>query len=186
MAIVTAIFLPQPALAQTGDFTLFLTVYRNKIEPGQDNVLFLEVRNTGKTELTNITFSSLAPEGWIIEFEPATIDRLNPDNFQTVKVKVKPPATIKGYDEVTLIAEAHGLRRVARAYLGVEVETDKRDFTLFLSVYRDEVEPGQDNVLFLEVRNTGKTELTNIEFSSLASVPLTGLTLITFRRLKLR
>lgn len=120
VAIVTAIFLPQPALAQTGDFTLFLTVYRNKIEPGQDNVLFLEVRNTGKTELTNIEFSSLASEGWIIEFEPATIDRLNPDNFQTVKVKVKPPTTIKGYDEVTLIAEAHGLRRVTNAWLRVE------------------------------------------------------------------
>jgi uncharacterized membrane protein len=123
--ILTAIALPQPALAQMEkDFTLFLTRHLDRAEPGEDNILFLEIRNTGRTELTSIEFSSLAPEDWIVEFDPATISSLSTDSFQTVEVKVRPPTTAsKGRYEFTLIAETDGTRRITSTWLRVETPT---------------------------------------------------------------
>jgi uncharacterized membrane protein len=117
--------LPQPIAAQRGeDFTLYPVLSRDAVEPGQDNVLFVEVRNNGESEVADIRLSYLAPQGWAVELDPASIGLLSPGSFQTVEVRVRPPATAgRGQYQVTVVAEAGGARRIASAWLRVEAST---------------------------------------------------------------
>ena len=117
---------PGTVLAQEEKIDLTLRLvnggYYNEVEAGKDNIFFLEIRNIGNRAITNIRFSSVKPEGWIIDFKPGNIDYLGPGNFQTVDVNIKPPykTTEKRYRGVTLIAESNEIRKV----LGIQTTVE--------------------------------------------------------------
>ncbi len=116
---------PSMVLAQEEKIGLTLRLvngrYSNEVEPGKDNIFYLEIRNTGNRALTNIRFSSVKPEGWVIDFKPGNIDDLGPGNFQTVDVNIKPPdKTTEERYKVTLIAESNEIRKV----LGIQTTVE--------------------------------------------------------------
>ena len=120
---------PSMVLAQEEKMGLTLRLvnggYYHEVEPGKDNIFFLEIRNTGNRAITNIRFSSVKPEGWIIDFKPGNIDYLSPGNFQTVDANIKPPdKTTEERYKVTLIAESNEIRKVLGIQTTVEAPKD--------------------------------------------------------------
>ena len=119
-------YLPQPVglLAQEDRVELILRLlpgYYNEVTAGDSNTLYLEVKNNGDKKITNIKLSSDKPEGWTVDFEPATIDQLSGGSSQAVDVIIVPPASSDSEEyTVTLIAEASETRAVARAFLRVD------------------------------------------------------------------
>lgn len=104
-------------LAQEEEIGLTLRLvpyrYRNEITVGEGNIFFLEIGNRRDKAITNLRLSSVAPEGWVIDFKSGEIDYLAPGNIQTVDVNIKPSVgTVKGDYKVTLIAESNESRRV--------------------------------------------------------------------------
>lgn len=95
--------------------------YHNKIKTDRDNLFFLEIRNTGKSALTNIRFSSEKPDGWVVEFKPGNVAYLSPGSMQTVDINIKPDANAgRGDHRITLIAEASEVRKVENIWVQVE------------------------------------------------------------------
>ncbi|MFC1914698.1 NEW3 domain-containing protein [Chloroflexota bacterium] len=116
---------PAVLLAQEDKVDLSLRVlpeyYYKEVIPGEDNVLFMEVRNNGDTEITNIRFDSDKPEGWVVDFEPSSIDSLGAGSSQTIDVKVIPGRdTDRGEYNLALIAEANETRTATSTMLRVE------------------------------------------------------------------
>jgi uncharacterized membrane protein len=122
---LTAVLWPCSMLAQAEKTDLTLRIvsdgYYNVITAGQEKTIFLEIGNTGSTELTNIRLSADAPKGWTIEFSPGLIDNLAPGNFQTVDILLRPAVDAeKAEHNIALIAEANETRRVTSIYVRVE------------------------------------------------------------------
>ena len=119
---------PGTVLAQEEKIDLTLRLipgdYYKKVAPGEENILYLEVHNTGNKPITNIRLSSDEPEGWVVKFIPVSIDYLGTGSTQTVDVSVK-PASNAAKDEyhLNIIAEANETRRVINAFLRVETAT---------------------------------------------------------------
>ncbi|MCK4722365.1 MAG: hypothetical protein KAT75_03620, partial [Dehalococcoidia bacterium] len=82
------ILLPCSILAQEEKIDLTLRLvsdsYYDRITPGRDITIFLEVGNNGNKAITNIRLYADLPEGWTAEFRPGLIDYLGPGSFQTV------------------------------------------------------------------------------------------------------
>ncbi|MBI2851607.1 MAG: hypothetical protein HYX84_00675 [Chloroflexi bacterium] len=162
--------LSQPAFAQER-IDLTLTVFprdlNKEVKAGQENRLFVEVRNTGTEELTRLRFASTRPAGWVVEFRPAEIERLAAGDVQTVDIFITPErnASQRGFS-ITIIAEANEVRRVTDVFL--TVTSPSLDFVLTVTPrsFNNEVRAGRENRLFVEVRNTGTDELKGIKFSS--------------------
>jgi uncharacterized membrane protein len=120
-----AILSPGYILAQgvkTGlDLRLVSGGYNDEVNPGEDNIFFMEIANNSTDTITNIGFSADSPKGWVVEFTPETIDFINADNYQTVDVNIKPPQnTSKGRYTVTVIADSVETRRVMSIFVRVE------------------------------------------------------------------
>ncbi len=123
-ALASALLVSRPALAQKQDFyQLYLSLhgpnnsYDNQATAGRDNRFFLDVRNTGNAQITNIMLSSEAPAGWTVTITPATISHLNAGSLQTVDVNIKPvdgPTTQS--DTVTFIAQANEIANVKSSF----------------------------------------------------------------------
>jgi uncharacterized membrane protein len=128
IAILAAVLASScPVLAQTPDkYGLMLNLspwnYASGLTPGQINTLYLEVRNHGNTELSNIRFGSSAPKDWQIQFDPPSLAVLSVGSANTVNVNIIPPANVssRGDYNITLIAEANEVRAVTTAFLRVE------------------------------------------------------------------
>jgi uncharacterized membrane protein len=91
------------------------------VTPGEDNVLYLEIHNSGNQPLTNIRFSSKGPEGWLVLFMPESIEHLSAKSVQTVGVNIKPPDDAQGGEyRFNLFAETSETRRVISARVSVE------------------------------------------------------------------
>ena len=123
-----AILLPRPLLAQEEKTDLTLTLfprdYYNEVKVGEDNGLFLEVRNIGNTTITRIRLSSQEPEGWVVEFKPGEIDYLDAGSVQTVDLIINPDSkATKGGYTVTLIAGASEIRKVESIRLNVKTSS---------------------------------------------------------------
>ena len=164
-----AILLPRPMLAQTEKTELTLTLlprpYDNEVRVGEDNKLFLEVRNTGTRAVTLIRLSAETPEGWSIEFKTQGIDYLGTGEAKTVDLIIRTASrTSEGSYTVTLIAEASEIRKVE----GFRLTAKRAELTLALFPRNNdnEVKVGEDNRLFLEVRNTGTKAVTSVRLSS--------------------
>ena len=77
--------------------------YNTTVKAGKDNIFSIEVQNQGTDDIDNITFDSLKPTGWTIEFTPDKIDSLAAIDSQTIDVNIKPPTeTIAGDYQITL------------------------------------------------------------------------------------
>lgn len=116
---------PTMLLAQEAKVDLSLRMlpeyYYKEVVSGEDNALFMEVRNNGDKEVTNIRFDSDKPEGWVVDFKPGSIDYLGAGSSQTIDVKVIPGRdTGRGEYNLTIIAEANETRAATSTMLRVE------------------------------------------------------------------
>ena len=109
--------LPQISLAQNKtDLSLFLLPVgpNYRITAGEDNKYYLEVRNYGIEDVTNIVFSADAPDGWMVTFSPERLNNIAPGSLQTIDVYIRlSQDTAKGRHNITIIATANEIRKVA-------------------------------------------------------------------------
>ncbi len=122
---LVAVLSPSFILAQevqTGlDLRLVSGGFNDEVEPGEDNIFFMEITNSSSDTITNIELSADKPKDWIVEFTPDTIDALGAGNYQTVDINIKPPDnTSKGRYTVTVIADSAETRRVMSIFVRVE------------------------------------------------------------------
>ena len=118
-------FPPTVLLAQETKVDLSLRMlpdyYYKEITPSEDNTLFMEIRNNGDKEITNIRFDSDKPEGWVVIFSPASISSLSAGSSQTVDVNVIPGQdTSRGEYNLTFLAEANETRTVTSTTMRIE------------------------------------------------------------------
>jgi len=121
-ALTVTLFL-QPTLSQAStDLTLILKPdYNNGVTAGKDNILFLEIKNSGTQTITNIRLSADQPEGWNIEFTPDYIESLSPRSLQTVTINIRPPTNaIRGYQTINIIATANEITKAESLYINVK------------------------------------------------------------------
>ena len=125
LAGVIFTLLPKPGFAQEERIALTLRLvsnhYHSEVKVGQDNILFLELRNIGNTVITDISLSSNQPEGWQVDFDPVKINTLSPGNYQTVELTIKPAdSTTRNSYKITLVAEANEIREVEDIWVKIE------------------------------------------------------------------
>jgi uncharacterized membrane protein len=116
---------PAVLLAQETKIDLSLRMlpeyYYKEVTPGEDNTLFMEIRNNGDKEITNIRFDSDKPPGWVVDFNPVSISYLSSGSSQTVDVNVIPSRdTGRGEYNLTFLAEANETRAATSTMLRVE------------------------------------------------------------------
>ncbi len=121
---LTGVLMPGVAAAQLEKDDLLLNIMYsnyNSLKAGEQRTVYMEVRNNGSNDLTNIRFSAESPEGWTVEFSPAVIDSLASGNVKTVNITFKVPENAaKGDYNITVIADSNGLRAVTGIYQHVE------------------------------------------------------------------
>jgi len=97
--------------------------YNTTVKAGKDNIFSIEVQNQGTAAIDNITFSSLKPTGWTIEFTPEKIDSLSAIDSKTIDVNIKPPTeTIAGDYQITIRTSSEQVSR-EEVDIRVTVET---------------------------------------------------------------
>lgn len=116
---------PAVLLAQEAKIDLSLRMLREyhykEVTPGEDNTLFMEIRNNGNKEITNIRFDSDKPQGWVVDFNPDSINYLSAGSSQTIDVNVIPSRdTGRGEYNLTFLAEANETRAATSTMLRVE------------------------------------------------------------------
>ena len=80
-----------------------------KAEAGKQTSVPIVVTNTGSAFADAVDLSSSAPTGWKIEFEPKTIDRIEPGKDAEVQAQITPTATsLPGDYMATLRATSRG------------------------------------------------------------------------------
>jgi uncharacterized membrane protein len=80
-----------------------------KAEAGKQSSVPIVVTNTGSAFADAVELSSSAPSGWKIEFEPKTIDRIEPGKDAEVQAQITPTATsLPGDYMATLRATSRG------------------------------------------------------------------------------
>jgi len=95
--------------------------YLDRVEPGKDNRLYLEIENFGNRPVTNIRLSADAPAGWLVELEPSTIASLSPGSVVPIDVNVRPAGGSDRRDNrINFIAEGDDIRRVMTIWVRVE------------------------------------------------------------------
>jgi len=119
---------PDALLAQETKVDLSLSLfpdsYYKKIVPGQDNALYVQVRNNGTSAITNIRFSSDKPTGWVVEFKPVSLDFLGAGSSQTIDFNIVPGrGTGRGDYNLTILADANETRAAASTVLRIESGT---------------------------------------------------------------
>lgn len=97
----------------TASYTLLMVPtlerYDTEAQAGKDNYYSMEIGSLSTAEIENIKFSSEKPEGWAVEFNPESIERLealgSQLDSQTIEINIKPPkGTIAGDYYITLRA----------------------------------------------------------------------------------
>lgn len=110
----------------TGTYGLDLTTadgrLSDKITAGKERNLELIVRNTGTTELTDISLTGETPANWDLSFEPKTIAALQPGEQTTVTAKLKASNKALAGDYVVSLA-ARSSAKNADAAIRMTVET---------------------------------------------------------------
>ena len=128
IVILSFVLLSAPVTAQNEKAVLEMNViydnYNNTVKAGQDNIIYIEIRNSGNVPLNNIVFSYLAPEDWEISFNPDTIEYLNTGNYSTIEVNIKPAAnTSIRNNSITVVAQSTETRQTLSVYARVENTT---------------------------------------------------------------
>jgi len=79
------------------DLTAKYGVLNTNATSGKNNPFIVVLKNSGSDEIENITFSSDAPQKWIVKFNTEKIDKLNADESKDIEVIITPPdKTIAG------------------------------------------------------------------------------------------
>lgn len=77
----------------TGTYGIELTTPSGKlseeITAGQEKTIDIVVRNTGTSSLNDISLTANHPEGWNVTFEPTKIAKLEPNQSETIKVRME-------------------------------------------------------------------------------------------------
>lgn len=126
IAVLIVLLVPPAVLfAQEAKIDLSLRMlpeyYYKEVTPGEDNTLYMEIRNNGDKEITNIRFDSDKPEGWVVDFNPGSISYLSAGSSQTVDVNVIPSLdTGRGEYNLTFLAEANETRAVTSTTMRIE------------------------------------------------------------------
>ena len=126
IAVLIMLLVPPAVLfAQEAKVDLSLRMlpeyHYKEVTPGEDNTLFMEIRNNGDKEITNIRFDSDKPQGWVVDFNPDSISYLSAGSSQTVDVNVIPSRdTGRGEYNLTFLAEANETRTATSTMLRVE------------------------------------------------------------------
>jgi uncharacterized membrane protein len=80
-----------------------------KAEAGVQTSVPVVVANSGTAPAENVALSASAPSGWKIEFEPKTIDRIEPGKVGEVQAQITPsPRSLAGDYMTTVSATARG------------------------------------------------------------------------------
>ncbi len=120
---LTAVVIPTYSLILSHSGRLEATV-------NVDNQVSLTVKNTGSGELTNIRFSAVRPQEWVVEFKPETIDRLAPGISQEIQLNIKPTSkTVDRYYMMTLIVDADETQYSRDLFMQVE---ESRGFWMWI------------------------------------------------------
>jgi len=126
IAVLIMLIVPSGILlAQEAKIDLSLRMlsgyYYKEVTPGEDSTLYIEIRNNGDKEITNIRFDSDKPEGWVVDFNPGSISYLSAGSSQTVDVNVIPSLdTDRGEYNLTFLAESNETRAVTSTTMRVE------------------------------------------------------------------
>ena len=114
----------QAQTAPQGKTDLILNLvgaFPGNVTPGQENHFFLQVRNNGNVTVSNIRFSAVAPEDWIVNFQPERLDSLSAGSSDTIDVTVIPDRlTDSGDYSISVYAEASETRTATSIFLSVE------------------------------------------------------------------
>lgn len=93
-----------------------------KATAGKENHVAVKLRNSGSADIDSVTFTSIKPEGWVINFNPEKVENLAPGLAQDVDVVIEPPEkTIAGDYSITIRADSE--ETSDRLELRVTVET---------------------------------------------------------------
>jgi uncharacterized membrane protein len=80
-----------------------------KAEAGKQSTVPIVITNTGTAIADGVELSSTAPSGWKVEFNPKTIDRIDPGKDTEVQALITPTATsLAGDYQATIRATSRG------------------------------------------------------------------------------
>jgi uncharacterized membrane protein len=99
-------------------------IVSGRAEAGKETTIPLIVTNTGTAAADEIELSSTAPNGWKINFEPKTVDRIAPGANKEVQVQVTPPEkAIAGDYAPTFNVAARGENASTQFRIAVQTST---------------------------------------------------------------
>ena len=100
---------------------IFPDNYGTEVKAGETKSFSLEIKNMGDKPLTDVRLSAEKPEGWNVEFKPASIATVNSGNFQTVDISIVPsPKADRGSYNVVLVARANEAQESYHLWLRIE------------------------------------------------------------------
>jgi len=70
---------------------------------GKDSTIPIVVSNNGTAPAENVKLSASAPDGWKVTFDPATVDRIAPNQNKEVQATIHPPEKAIAGDYATAI-----------------------------------------------------------------------------------
>jgi len=113
-----------PAAAQNEKPMLEMNIlygnFNGTVQADQDNIVYMEVRNSGNITLNNIVFSYLAPKGWTVIFAPASLATLAPGSYQNIELNIRPVYTGNRNNNLTLVAQSNETRQIISVYTQLE------------------------------------------------------------------
>lgn len=112
----------------TGSYELEFTTPSGRLNAdivaGKEKEITMEVRNTGSTELHDISFSAQAPQDWSVKFDPETVDVLKPGETRQISAIIKASSkAIAGDYVVSLSADTRETRDEADLRVTVKTST---------------------------------------------------------------
>jgi uncharacterized membrane protein len=86
-----------------------------EVTAGKENHFGLRVQNTGSTPVTDIDFLVAKPEGWVIEYDPDNVDKIEPGYRRDIDLIITPPREVVPGDymlELQTVAKEVGKRTI--------------------------------------------------------------------------
>jgi uncharacterized repeat protein (TIGR01451 family) len=112
----------------TGNYEMRLTTADGRLSTqataGTASNFTVTVQNTGTAPLANVTLSATPPAEWKVEFQPATIPAIEPNQSQPVTAVITPAGNaVAGDYVVSLSAQAAGTGDAGAATAEAEIRT---------------------------------------------------------------
>ncbi|HSW58480.1 MAG TPA: NEW3 domain-containing protein [Dehalococcoidales bacterium] len=103
------------------DLVLMLTGgFSGTVTVGQESLFYLALKNTGETQIENITFGHDAPAGLQVRFRPDSVAALSPGSSTTVDVIIlADKKTDRPNYHINLVASSPQIRTITTLYFSV-------------------------------------------------------------------